>query len=162
MYFPKPALNENDLAIIERGDTAEHSIEAGQCVSWKGKLGKANAAILQGATLDDSLFDYDADGVFDRLSDTGWVTVNQYLSYRKFYKTVYLHLTIPGGYMTSSWKELGVVPEGARPYLSTVYFSILNTSGNVANVAVNNSTGQVVVAGGAAGALSGQVSYSIE
>lgn len=65
MYFPKPAINENDLAIIERGDTAGHSIEAGQYVSWKGKLGKANSAILQGATLDDSLFDYETDGVLN-------------------------------------------------------------------------------------------------
>lgn len=69
MYFPKPAINENDLAIIERGDTASHSIEAGQYVSWKGKLGKANSAILQGATLDDSLFDYETDGVINELSN---------------------------------------------------------------------------------------------
>lgn len=69
MYFPKPAINENDLAIIERGDTAEHSIEAGRYVSWKGKLGKANSAILQGATLDDSLFSYETDGVINSLSN---------------------------------------------------------------------------------------------
>lgn len=69
MYFPKPSLNENDLAIIERGDTATHSIEAGQYVSWKGKLGKANAAILQGTTLDDSLFDYETDGVLNKMND---------------------------------------------------------------------------------------------
>lgn len=69
MYFPKPAINENDLAIIERGDTASHSIEAGQYVSWKGKLGKANAAILQGATLDDSLFEYEESGVLSYLSN---------------------------------------------------------------------------------------------
>lgn len=65
MYFPKPSINENDLAIIERGDTASHSIEAGQYVSWKGKLGKAVSAILQGATLEDSLFEYDEDGVLN-------------------------------------------------------------------------------------------------
>lgn len=65
MYFPKPSLNENDLAIIERGDTAAHSIEAGQYVSWKGRTGKAKAAILQGATLDDTLFDYDEDGALN-------------------------------------------------------------------------------------------------
>ena len=64
-YFPKPSLNENDLAIIERGDTAAHSIEAGQYVSWHGRTGKAKAAILQGATLSDSLFDYDEDGVLN-------------------------------------------------------------------------------------------------
>ena len=69
MYFPKPAINENDLAIIERGDTAEHSISAGQYVSWKGKLGKANSAILQGATLEDSLFDYETDGVINSLNN---------------------------------------------------------------------------------------------
>lgn len=69
MYFPKPAINENDLAIIERGDTASHSIDAGQYVSWKGKLGKANAAILQGATLDDSLFSYETDGVINSLNN---------------------------------------------------------------------------------------------
>lgn len=64
-YFPKPSLNENDLAIIERGGTAAHSIEAGQYVSWHGRTGKAKAAILQGATLDDTLFDYDEDGVLN-------------------------------------------------------------------------------------------------
>lgn len=69
MYFPKPAINENDLAIIERGDTASHSIEAGQYVSWKGKLGKAVSAILQGATLDDSLFSYETDGVINELNN---------------------------------------------------------------------------------------------
>ena len=69
MYFPKPSVNENDLAIIERGDTASHSIEAGQYVSWKGKLGKAVSAILQGATLDDSLFSYEEDGVINSLSN---------------------------------------------------------------------------------------------
>lgn len=69
MYFPKPAINENDLAIIERGDTAEHSISAGQYVSWKGKLGKAVSAILQGATLDDSLFSYETDGVINSLNN---------------------------------------------------------------------------------------------
>ena len=69
MYFPKPAINENDLAIIERGETAEHSIGAGQYVSWKGKLGKATSAILQGATLDGSLFDYETDGVINSLSN---------------------------------------------------------------------------------------------
>ena len=66
-YFPKPSLNENDLAIIERGDTVTHSIEAGQYVSWKGRTGKAKAAILQGATLDDTLFDYDEDGALNVL-----------------------------------------------------------------------------------------------
>lgn len=69
MYFPKPAINENDLAIIERGDTASNSIEAGQYVSWNGKLGKAVSAILQGATLDDSLFDYETDGVINELNN---------------------------------------------------------------------------------------------
>lgn len=64
-YFPKPSLNENDLAIIERGDTAAHSIDAGQYVSWHGRTGKAKAAILQGATLSDSLFDYDEDGMLN-------------------------------------------------------------------------------------------------
>lgn len=68
MYFPKPAVNENDLAIIERGDTAEHSISAGQYVSWKGKLGKAVSAILQGATLDDSLFSYETYGVLNNFT----------------------------------------------------------------------------------------------
>lgn len=67
-YFPKPSLNENDLAIIERGATAAHSIEAGQYVTWHGKTGKAKAAILQGATLSDSLFDYDEDGILNVLS----------------------------------------------------------------------------------------------
>ena len=66
-YFLKPSLNENDLAIIERGDTAAHSIDAGQHVSWHGKTGRAKAAILQGATLDDSLFDYDETGLFNGL-----------------------------------------------------------------------------------------------
>mgnify|MGYP006958178170 CR=1 FL=1 len=65
MYFPKPSLNENDLAIIERGATADHSIEAGQYVSWHGRTGKAKAAILQGTTLSDSLFDYDEDGMLN-------------------------------------------------------------------------------------------------
>lgn len=64
-YFPKPSLNENDLAIIERGDTAAHSIETGQCVSWHGKTGRAKAAILQGTTLEDSMFDYNEDGVLN-------------------------------------------------------------------------------------------------
>ena len=64
-YFPKPSLNENDLAIIERGATAAHSIDAGQYVTWHGKTGKAKAAILQGATLSDSLFDYDEDGALN-------------------------------------------------------------------------------------------------
>lgn len=76
-YFPKPSLNENDLAIIERGDTAAHSIEAGKYVSWHGRTGKAKAAILQGATLDDSLFDYDEDGI---LSSIGSVFKPLYLS----------------------------------------------------------------------------------
>ena len=67
-YFPKPSLNENDLAIIERGDTAIHSIEAGQYVSWKGRTGKAKAAILQGATLIESLFDYEEDGTLNALN----------------------------------------------------------------------------------------------
>ena len=69
MYFPKPAINENDLAIIERGDTAEHSIGAGQYVSWKGKLGKAVSAILQGATLDDNLFSYEEDGALNAVKN---------------------------------------------------------------------------------------------
>lgn len=68
MYFPKPSLNENDLAIIERGDTAAHSIEAGRYVSWHGKTGKAKTAILQGATLSESLFDYDEDGVLPQFT----------------------------------------------------------------------------------------------
>ena len=67
-YFPKPSLNENDLAIIERGDTAAHSIEAGQYVSWKGRTGKAKAAILQGATLEDTLFDYSENGVINEFN----------------------------------------------------------------------------------------------
>lgn len=69
MYFPKPSINENDLAIIERGDTAAHSISAGQYVSWRGKVGKAKDAILQGATLESSLFNYDEDGAINSLSD---------------------------------------------------------------------------------------------
>lgn len=79
MYFPKPSLNENDLAIIERGDTAVHAIEAGQYVSWKGKLGKAISSILQGATLDDSLFSYETDGVINSLSNKiSWHFLGQY------------------------------------------------------------------------------------
>lgn len=68
MYLLKPSLNENDMAIIERGDTAAHDIEAGQYVSWHGKLGKAKAAILQGATLDDTLFDYEEDGTLNDIA----------------------------------------------------------------------------------------------
>lgn len=69
MYFPKPSVNENDLAIIERGDTASHSIEAGQYVSWKGKLGKAVSTILQGATLEDSLFSYEENGTLNAVKN---------------------------------------------------------------------------------------------
>lgn len=67
-YFLKPSLNENDLAIIERGATAAHSIEAGQYVSWHGRTGKAKADILQGATLSESLFDYEEDGTLNALN----------------------------------------------------------------------------------------------
>lgn len=108
MYFPKPAINENDLAIIERGDTAEHSIEAGQYVSWKGKLGKANSAILQGATLDDSLFDYETDGMLNDLNNYviedradrigiygGRIKSISYKSYKK-YKNGFCEIYIKG------------------------------------------------------------------
>lgn len=67
-YFPKPSLNENDLAIIERGATAAHSIDAGKYVSWHGRTGKAKADILQGATLSSSLFDYDDEGALNALN----------------------------------------------------------------------------------------------
>ena len=68
--FPIPAINQNDLAIIERTDYASQAISKGAFVYWNGKLRTAKNAILQGATLSASLFDdVNSAGALNQLSD---------------------------------------------------------------------------------------------
>ena len=111
MYLLKPSLNKSDLAIIERSDTAAHDIEAGQYVSWHGKLGRAKSAILQGATLDDNLFDYEEDGALNYM--------NNYIIAQSFvFRSLsgggnkQTNVTIPEGYSLVSAHPLYTFPSG--------------------------------------------------
>jgi len=123
-YFPKPSLNENDLAIIERGDTAAHSIEAGQYVSWHGRTGKAKAAILQGTTMSDSLFDYDEDGVLNA-SYLQVVSGNDDMG--KSYKDTYYSKTIQYGTTFKTIPTIVISPTG-NGVNSTYELSDITTS----------------------------------
>ena len=142
-YFPKPSLNENDLAIIERGDTAAHSIEAGQYVSWHGRTGKAKAAILQGATLSDSLFDYDEDGTLNTLNSKLTNITSQTITLSSGAKVTFYRngrigqalFSAEGHAQTTAKKEFKMIPNDYIPSVFSI--TVLTNPGNIAYFRLN-------------------------
>ena len=64
-YQLGPSFDEDEIVIVQKGDTATRSIDAGSFVLWNGKVRKAKAAILQGTELSSSLFDGCPDGALN-------------------------------------------------------------------------------------------------
>lgn len=97
---------KSDIGIVEDGNTATHTIAAGQYVIWKGALYIASAAIPSGTTLSTSNLTAVSDGGLNSLNanftDNQYSTSGLYTSncsidaggYHKFGKMVIVNLRI--------------------------------------------------------------------
>lgn len=67
-YRLGPSVDEDELAIVQKGNVATRAIGKGNYVWWNGRMRKAKAAILQSQALSESLFNVTSDGVLNDLS----------------------------------------------------------------------------------------------
>lgn len=144
---------KSDLGIVEDGNTATHSITAGQYVIWKGNLYTASSAIAIGTTLSTSNLTAVSNGGLNSLNDqiatvnnnTGKVTLSSEVYYQKRGNvcTVWCN-----NRAFSSTTSFGTLPEGCRPantirqpnYDSTCYLQV-NDDGKVAGYLAPNQSG---------------------
>lgn len=118
---------------------------------YKGKLLKGliqakNVILSNGVT-----------SVEDVISDSGWVTVNTYLSYRKIGNVVYVRLSAGYTVDANSWTVVGALPSNIAPSKETfACFYYSNDSFTTARLYTNGNVG---VNGN--NSLNGQVSFAL-
>ena len=153
---------QSDLASIHATgstNTTGATIAAGTYFYLNGVLVRAKAAIANGATFTENTnYETVTAGALNYNKDTGWMTLNTYLRYRKIGDVVYVEIT-SDSYTpsTSSWVTLGTLPSGYRPNVN-VRVCLDYESSWWANVAVY-STGEVRALGNLA--TYGQLSFAI-
>lgn len=91
------------------------------------------------------------------MQDTGWITLNTVVKYRKINNVVYVKFSSNYSPSTTTWVDLGTLPEGFRPSDYDVRFALDYETNWWANVSVT-TTGLLRVLGNFA--ASGQISFA--
>lgn len=71
--------------------------------------------------------------------DTGWLTLNSDVKYRKIGNTAYVFISSESS-SEGTWTSIGTLPVGYRPALNSFYANVIsdNTIGNM-NISINTA-----------------------
>lgn len=121
---------KSDLGIVEDGNTATHSITAGQYVIWKGNLYTASSAIATGTTLSTSNLTAVSNGGLNSLNEQ----INDLIIVRKYTKQVTIDansgigikpsdfdVSIPAGYSVLGFLGWHTTSPSISEYRSSMY-----------------------------------------
>lgn len=149
------------IAPIETELVASRAYSVGKQFVYRGFLYKVTAAIAKDAAIvigtNCELAPSVSEQIRTIIQDTGWIALNTVVKYRKINGAVYVKFSNSYSSSTSTWVNLGTLPEGFRPSDYDVRFSLDSESSWWANIKVTTGGKVQILSNFAA---SGQVSFA--
>ena len=154
---------KSDLGIVEDGNTATHSITAGQYVIWKGNLYTASSAIATGTTLSTSNLTAVSNGGLNSLNEHIVVTMSDFMTANTTNANVSttssyvtktanmkaIHIVATAKSNSGGWLNIGTLKTGYKPEVTTYEVcNVLAVSGGADNTVIRiNANGDVDILG---------------